>query len=209
RARSSARLPPNVQLDLGATAKAWAADRAAAAAAAATGSGALVSLGGDIATSGTAPAGGWLIHVTDDHRSDPTAPGQTISTRSTGAVALLLLTAAVVLGVLDVRRVSSGRWPRFAIDSLHRSASVLAIAFLAVHILTAVLDSFAPISLLDAVVPFAGSYRPFWLGLGAVALDLLLAVAISSAVRKRIGFESWRAVHWLAYASWPIALVHG
>ena len=131
------------------------------------------------------------------------------ATRSTGAVALLLLTAAVVLGVLDVRRVSSGRWPRFAIDSLHRSASVLAIAFLAVHILTAVLDSFAPISLLDAVIPFAGSYRPFWLGLGAVALDLLLAVAISSAVRKRIGFESWRAVHWLAYASWPIALVHG
>ena len=84
RARSSARLPPNVQLDLGATAKAWAADRAAAAAAAATGSGALVSLGGDIATSGTAPAGGWLIHVTDDHRSDPTAPGQTISIRSGG-----------------------------------------------------------------------------------------------------------------------------
>src|SRR5205823_12772056 len=84
RARSSVRLPPGVQLDLGATAKAWAADRAAAAAAAATGSGALVSLGGDIATSGTAPAGGWLIHVTDDHRSDPTAPGQTISIRSGG-----------------------------------------------------------------------------------------------------------------------------
>ena len=84
RARSSARLPPNVQLDLGATAKAWAADRAAGAAAATTGSGALVSLGGDIATSGNAPAGGWMIHVTDDHRSDPTAPGQTISIRSGG-----------------------------------------------------------------------------------------------------------------------------
>lgn len=130
------------------------------------------------------------------------------ATRSTGAVALLLLTAAVVLGVLDVRRASSSRWPRFAIDSLHRSASLLAIAFLALHILTAVLDSFASISLLDAVVPFAGSYRPFWLGLGAVALDLLLAVAISSAARRRIGYESWRAVHWLAYASWPLALVH-
>jgi len=86
RARSSVRLPPGVQLDLGATAKAWAADRAAAAAAVAIGSGALVSLGGDIATSGTAPAGGWLIHVTDDHRSDATAPGQTISIRSGGLV---------------------------------------------------------------------------------------------------------------------------
>jgi sulfoxide reductase heme-binding subunit YedZ len=130
------------------------------------------------------------------------------ATRSTGAVALLLLTAAVVLGVLDTRRVSSPRWPRFAIDSMHRSASMLAIAFLAVHILTAVLDSFASISLLDAVIPFAGSYRPFWLGLGAVSLDLLLAVAISSAARRRIGYGGWRAIHWLAYASWPLALVH-
>jgi len=120
------------------------------------------------------------------------------ATRSTGAVALLLLTAAVVLGVLDVHRVSSPRWPRFAIDSLHRSASMLAIAFLAVHILTAVLDSFASISLLDAVIPFAGSYRPFWLGLGAVSLDLLLAVAISSAARRRIGYAGWRAIRWLA-----------
>ena len=130
------------------------------------------------------------------------------ATRSTGAVALLLLTAAVVLGVLDTRRVSSPRWPRFAIDSMHRTASMLAIAFLAVHILTAVLDSFASISLLDAVVPFAGSYRRFWLGLGAVSLDLLLAVAISSAARRRIGYAGWRAIHWLAYASWPLALVH-
>src|SRR5690348_10180995 len=99
-------------------------------------------------------------------------------TRSTGAVALVLLTVAVVLGVLDVRRVSTPRWPRFVVDSLHRNASLLAMAFLAVHVLTSVLDSFAPISLLDAFVPFAGSYRPFWLGLGAVALDLLVAVTI-------------------------------
>jgi thiamine biosynthesis lipoprotein ApbE len=84
RARSSVRVPRGVRLDLGATAKAWAADRAAAAAAAAARCGALVSLGGDIATSGPPPAGGWLVHVTDDHRSDATAPGQTISIRSGG-----------------------------------------------------------------------------------------------------------------------------
>ena len=83
------------------------------------------------------------------------------------------------------------------------------MAFLALHILTSVLDSFAPISLLDAFIPFAGSYRPFWLGLGAVAFDLLLAVTITSLLRQRIGFTSWRAIHWLTYASWPIALVHG
>jgi predicted ferric reductase len=130
-------------------------------------------------------------------------------TRSTGAVALVLLTAAVVLGVADVRRWSRPRWPRFLVDSLHRNLSLLAVVFLGLHILTSVLDSFAPISLLDAVVPFAGSYRPFWLGLGAIASDLLLAVAITSLVRRRLGFASWRAVHWLAYASWPIALLHG
>ena len=130
-------------------------------------------------------------------------------TRSTGAVSLVLLTAALALGVADVRRLSSPSWPRFVVDSLHRSVSMLALAFLAVHILTSVLDSFTSISLLDAFVPFVGSYRPFWLGLGAVAFDLMLAVIVTSLLRARIGFAGWRAVHWLAYASWPVALLHG
>jgi methionine sulfoxide reductase heme-binding subunit len=130
-------------------------------------------------------------------------------TRSTGAMALLLLTAAIVLGVVDVRRWSSPRWPRFVIDSLHRNVSLLAMAFLVAHILTSVLDSFAPISLSDAFIPFVGSYRPFWLGLGAVAFDLILAVTVTSLLRARIGYSTWRALHWLTYASWPIALLHG
>jgi methionine sulfoxide reductase heme-binding subunit len=130
-------------------------------------------------------------------------------TRSTGAVSLVLLTLSVALGVAGVSRFSSPRWPRFVVDALHRNVSLLAIAFLLVHILTAVLDSFAPISLTDAIVPFGGSYRPFWLGLGAVAFDLLLAVALTSMVRRRLGYGAWRATHWLAYACWPIALLHG
>jgi sulfoxide reductase heme-binding subunit YedZ len=130
-------------------------------------------------------------------------------TRSTGAVSLLLLTLAIALGVLDVERWSTPRWPRFVVDSLHRNASLLAMAFLALHILTSVLDSFAPISLTDAFIPFVGAYRPFWLGLGAVAFDLLLAVTVTSLLRRRLGFASWRTIHWLTYASWPIALLHG
>lgn len=129
-------------------------------------------------------------------------------TRSTGAVALLLLTAALVLGVADIQRFATPRWPRFLVDSLHRNVSLLALAFLAVHILTAVLDSFAPISLLAAVVPFQSSYRPLWLGLGAVAFDLMLALLLTSVLRRRIGYAGWRATHWLAYACWPIALLH-
>jgi methionine sulfoxide reductase heme-binding subunit len=129
-------------------------------------------------------------------------------TRSTGAVALLLLTFALALGVVDVGRWSTPDWPRFVVDSLHRNVSLLALAFLGLHIITAVLDSFAPISLTAAVVPFVSSYRPFWLGLGAVAFDLLLAVILTSLLRRRIGHRTWRATHWLAYACWPIALLH-
>lgn len=130
-------------------------------------------------------------------------------TRATGAVSLLLLTLTVVLGVVDVERWSTAAWPRFVLDALHRNAALLALAFVTVHIITSVLDSFASIPLLDAFVPFVGSYRPFWLGLGAVALDMLLAIIISSLVRARLGYGAWRAVHWLAYASWPVALLHG
>jgi predicted ferric reductase len=129
-------------------------------------------------------------------------------TRSTGAVALLLLTGSVALGVADVQRLGTPRWPRFVLDSLHRNISLLAVVFLLLHILTAVLDSFAPISLTAAVVPFLSSYRPFWLGLGAVAFDLMLALILTSLLRQRIGYSGWRATHWLAYACWPIALLH-
>jgi predicted ferric reductase len=130
-------------------------------------------------------------------------------TRSTGAVALLLLTLAIALGVVDVERWSTPRWPRFVVDSLHRNVSLLALVFLVVHILTSVLDSFASIPIADAFIPFVGSYRPFWLGLGAVSFDLILAVIVTSLMRARMGYSTWRAVHWLTYASWPIALVHG
>lgn len=130
-------------------------------------------------------------------------------TRATGTVAMLLLTATVALGVVDVSRWSSPRWPRFVVDGLHRNVSLLSVVFLSLHVITAVMDSFASISLIAAFVPFAGSYRPFWLGLGAVAFDLLLALVITSLMRRRLGHSTWRATHWLAYACWPLALLHG
>lgn len=131
-------------------------------------------------------------------------------TRATGIVALLLLTAIMVLGVLGPMRVSLGaRWPRFALDTLHRDLSLLAIVLIAIHVITSVLDGFAPIGLIDAIVPFVSAYRPVWLGLGTVAFDLMLALALTSLVRRRLGYGAWRAIHWLAYASWPIAVLHG
>lgn len=130
-------------------------------------------------------------------------------TRATGFVSLVLLTAVIVLGVMGPLRVSAGpRWPRFALDSLHRDLSLLAVALIGAHVLTTVLDGFAPISLLDAVIPFNSPYRPLWLGLGAVAFDLMLALVATSLVRRRLGYRAWRAIHWLAYASWPVAVLH-
>jgi methionine sulfoxide reductase heme-binding subunit len=130
-------------------------------------------------------------------------------TRATGMVALILLSAIMVLGILGPLRTSSPRWPRFAIETVHRDLSMLAIVLIVLHILTAVLDGFAPINLLAGIVPFLSPYRPIWLGLGAVSFDLMLAVIITSLVRRRIGYGTWRWIHWLSYASWPIAVVHG
>lgn len=129
-------------------------------------------------------------------------------TRATGAVSLLLLTATFALGIADVSRWRSRRWPRFAIDALHRNVSLLAVAFVAVHVVTTLVDQFVSVGVVAAFVPFAGSYRPFWLGLGALALDLLLALIVTSVLRRQIGVRVWRAVHWAAYACWPVALLH-
>jgi DMSO/TMAO reductase YedYZ heme-binding membrane subunit len=130
------------------------------------------------------------------------------ATRGTGVVALLLLTASVVLGALSSARWQSRRTPRFLVGGLHRNLTLLAVVFVVAHVVTTVLDGFAPIRLIDGLVPFVSPYRPIWLGLGAVAFDLLLALIVTSLIRARLGLRIWRAVHWLAYASWPVAVVH-
>ena len=129
-------------------------------------------------------------------------------TRGTGVVALLLLTTSVVLGVTTTLGLRLRRWPRFAVSGLHRNLTLLAIVFVVVHVVTTIADGYAPIRLTDAIVPFVSAYRPVWLGFGAVAFDLLLALVVTSLLRVRIGVRIWRAVHWLAYVSWPVALVH-
>ena len=130
-------------------------------------------------------------------------------TRGAGTVAMLLLTASVVLGILDFSRWRSETWPRFLTDALHRNVSMLALVMVVIHVITTIADGFAPIGIQDAVVPFLTPYRPIWLGFGAISFDLLLAVMVTSALRKRVGYRVWRAVHWGAYGCWPLALVHG
>ncbi len=129
-------------------------------------------------------------------------------TRMSGVVLLGLLTVTVVVGVLGPMQVRARWWPTFATSSFHRDVSLLAVALLGVHVATTVADGYVPISWRDAVVPFLSPYRPVWLGLGTLGLDLLLALVVTSLLRRRVGLRTWRAVHWAAYASWPVALVH-
>jgi sulfoxide reductase heme-binding subunit YedZ len=129
--------------------------------------------------------------------------------RGSGIVTTLLLSAATVLGLLSTARAATRSWSRLVVQEMHRNVSLLVLVFLALHIVTIELDNFVPMHWIDAVVPFVSRYQPFWTGLGAIVLDLLLAIILTSIGRVRIGLRTWRAVHWLAYAAWPIAMLHG
>jgi sulfoxide reductase heme-binding subunit YedZ len=130
------------------------------------------------------------------------------ASRATGVVAMVLLTASMVLGMLVNRRGQLPGLPRFGATSLHRSLSLLAAVFVVVHVITAVTDPFVTIGWAATVVPFVSPYEPLWLGLGAVSGDLMLALIVTSLLRRHLGRRTWRAVHWVAYLSWPVALAH-
>jgi sulfoxide reductase heme-binding subunit YedZ len=131
------------------------------------------------------------------------------TTRGAGAVSLVLLSGVVVLGILSALRVQTSGWPRFLTAGLHRNLALMTLVFLSLHIVTAVVDTFTHLGWLTAVVPFSSYYRTFWLGLGTIAFEMLLAIVVTSLARQWIGQSAWRLVHWLTYASWPIAVIHG
>lgn len=130
------------------------------------------------------------------------------ASRAGGTIALVLLTATVTLGIASGGRTAPRRMGRFELGVLHRNLSLLTLAFLTLHIVTAILDPYVHLGWTVAVLPFTASYRPLWLGLGTTAFDLLIAVLVTSAFRLRMGVRRWKAVHWLVYASWPIAIFH-
>ncbi|HZS14500.1 MAG TPA: ferric reductase-like transmembrane domain-containing protein [Candidatus Dormibacteraeota bacterium] len=129
--------------------------------------------------------------------------------RAAGIVSLVFLSAVVVLGLLARMRVEGRGWPRFLTAAVHRDLALLSLVFLSIHIVTAVTDPFTALGLNAAVVPFGSYYRTFWLGLGTLSVELMLAVVVTSLVRRWIGQRAWKAVHWAAYAVWPMAVLHG
>jgi DMSO/TMAO reductase YedYZ heme-binding membrane subunit len=130
------------------------------------------------------------------------------ASRATGVVALLLLTAVMLLGILVTRQGRLPGLPRFAVSGLHRNLSLLATAFVVLHVLAAVADGYVNIPLTAAVVPRTSPYERIWLSLGAISLDLSLALIVTSLLRRHLSRRAWRAVHLLAYLSWPVAWLH-
>jgi DMSO/TMAO reductase YedYZ heme-binding membrane subunit len=131
------------------------------------------------------------------------------ATRGAGVVSLVLFTSVMGLGVLTAGRWQTVSWPRFLTAELHRRLALLSVVFLGVHIVTAIADPFTSLGIVAAAIPFASSYRPLWVGLGVISVDLVLALIVTSLLRSRIGGRTWRTIHWASYAAWPLALLHG
>jgi sulfoxide reductase heme-binding subunit YedZ len=129
-------------------------------------------------------------------------------TRASGIIALVLLTVTMVLGLTTTARSRSRNWPGFAHQELHRRLSMISMIFLAIHVLTSILDTYVHIGWASLLVPFTSSYSTFWVGMGTVAVDLMVAVFVSSLLRARMKPGTWRGLHWLAYGCWPVALAH-
>lgn len=127
--------------------------------------------------------------------------------RAAGAVALLLLAIATIIGILG----TAPRWGaqrRAFVQRMHRSFTGIAVVFLALHILTVVVDSYVSVSPLAVLVPFTSAYSTFWVALGTVAVDLLIAITFSSLMRRKLRHTTWRYLHLSAYALFPIGAIH-
>jgi methionine sulfoxide reductase heme-binding subunit len=129
--------------------------------------------------------------------------------RGTGMVLLAMISLSVVLGILATERISSRWWPRFLTQGLHRNLSLLSLALGLVHSASAVIDEFVDIRWWHAVVPFTGTYKTFWLGLGTVAFDLVVANIVTSLLRHRLGLRTWRGIHLTTYAVFALSVGHG
>jgi sulfoxide reductase heme-binding subunit YedZ len=129
--------------------------------------------------------------------------------RAGGLVALVLLTAAVVLGIVLAGRVRLPRWPRFAVEDVHGFAGLLAGIFIALHGAALLVDGYLPFSLTSLLVPGTAPYRPLASALGVVAAELLAALALTNRWRRRLPYTVWRRAHYLNFAVWLLALTHG
>ena len=129
--------------------------------------------------------------------------------RAAGVVAYVLLSAVVLVGLTLSGRAQLGSWPKFAVTELHRFGGILVGVFLGIHVLAIAVDTYTPFSLTQLLVPFASSYRPFWVALGIVSAELLVAVAVTNALKPHISYRTWRRAHYATFLVWAGATAHG
>jgi len=129
--------------------------------------------------------------------------------RAGGVLAYLLVSASVLAGILLAGKVRVPGLPRFAVEDVHRFLGILAGVFITVHVGSVALDSVVPFSLSQLVIPFTSGYRPLATGLGIVAVELLLALAVTNRLRSRLPYRVWRRAHYATLAVWLLATVHG
>jgi sulfoxide reductase heme-binding subunit YedZ len=131
------------------------------------------------------------------------------TTRATAIIAFLLMTVSFGLGIAATQRaLASKAWPRFATQQLHRNVALVGAVALLAHIVTTLADSYVHVGWLAFVIPGLSDYRPLWVALGTITFDIFLLVIVTSLLRNRMPVKAWRAVHWLVYAAWPLALLH-
>jgi sulfoxide reductase heme-binding subunit YedZ len=137
------------------------------------------------------------------------SPAIWYAARASGVAAYVVLSIVVSLGLTLGKKAQSPRWPRFSIEEVHRFGGLLVGSLIGVHVVAIAVDSFLPFSLTQLLVPFTASYRPLWTGLGIAAAELLVALAITNHYRRRLPYRFWRRAHYLNFAIWAFASLHG
>lgn len=129
--------------------------------------------------------------------------------RSAGTVAYLLLTGSTIWGLLQSSKIAKEVIPAGLAFAMHNILSWLALIFTGLHALVLLFDNFYSYTLSDLTIPFIGPYRPFGVGLGIIGFYLMLMVIISFQFRAQIGQKRWRTIHYLSFALYGLATVHG
>ncbi len=131
------------------------------------------------------------------------------TSRATGIVAVVLLTAVFVLGLLTAGSERRAGDRTAVIMGLHRALSLGMSVFLTAHVATAIGESYVDLGWISAFVPFTSGFAPLLVSLGTLAVDILLAVIVTSILRQRLSDRTWRRVHLCSYALLPMAVIHG
>jgi sulfoxide reductase heme-binding subunit YedZ len=146
-----------------------------------------------------------LLAALDSHAD----PRLWFVTRGAAVAAYLLLAVSVALGLLRSLARALAVRASWVLDELHAYTALLAAAFLALHLISLVLDPLVPFPVITLLLPFGEPYRAFASALGVFALYSFAAVLLSSWLRRRLTYRFWRRLHYASFAAFALATLHG